>query len=53
MELGAFSINLPVKDKGVSSAFHEKLDFEVSGEDREYYVVDQCFPKAHPPFRDT
>jgi predicted lactoylglutathione lyase len=53
MELGAFSINLTVKDTGVSIAFYERLGFEVSGEDREHYVVDQFFPKTRPPLRDA
>lgn len=39
MELGAFSISLNVKDLGVSVAFYEKLGFEVTGGDREHYVI--------------
>jgi lactoylglutathione lyase len=32
MELGAFSISLPVKDSGASKAFNEKLGFKVFAE---------------------
>jgi predicted lactoylglutathione lyase len=39
MELGAFSISLNVKDLGVSFSFYEKLGFEVTGGDREHYVI--------------
>ena len=33
MELGAFSISLPVADLTASRAFYEKLGFEVTGGD--------------------
>ena len=39
MELGAFSLSLPVADLAVSRAFYEKLGFSVMGGDETTYVV--------------
>ena len=39
MELGAFSVSLTVRDLNVSREFYEKLGFEVTGGDREHYVI--------------
>ena len=39
MELGAFSVSLTVRDLDVSRRFYEKLGFEVTGGDREHYLI--------------
>lgn len=39
MELGAFSLSLPVADLAVSRAFYEKLGFTMMGGDETTYVV--------------
>ncbi len=39
MELGAFSVSLTVRDLNVSREFYEKLGFEVTGGDREHYLI--------------
>jgi lactoylglutathione lyase len=39
MELGAFSVSLTVSDLNVSREFYEKLGFEVTGGDREHYLI--------------
>ena len=39
MQLGAFSISLPVKDLQASMAFYEKLGFHRFGGDGEHYAI--------------
>jgi len=39
MDLGVFSVSLAVKDLAASKDFYEKLGFEATGGDGEYYLI--------------
>ena len=39
MELGAFSVSIPVRDLGASRAFYQKMSFEQVGGDLEHYLM--------------